>query len=480
MSEITHQDPKYVKSLNPCFKYSFEIIDVLSSNDYRIILNIKLKKDKRSNLNISNSSNIFTLKIQTQSSGLYYTQDLDKISEITKHMGDISIGPKVLDSYICNRGQKRTLFILMEKVDSVMDNILDVAIMTNSQNNLLNKKINEKVKKIGSYFIHDDLNFYNIGFIKNVKKGGVVCEPYIIDFTKILFSSKNTPTGIDDYDKNLLLMKKEFDNIFTNYNKLVNTLKSYSDILTIYKNINSKKSELKILLDKHCKILTIYLDNYLNSSINIENSSKSRNIRSKSRNIRSKSSRNIRSKSSRNTRGKSSRNIRSKSSRNTRSKSSRNTKSKSRNTKSKSRNIKSKSSSNTRGKSSRNTRSKTDGNIYMEKLIIIDGEIDKIYEYFSKKYKSIFLSIDKIKKKSGCKIYSFKKPSGSYKLCDVTSDRSIDFRKHQDIYNKTYKHFDEVYEDLTFFEVEFMRSDIVNMIYFENKGRSKNPKYIMY
>ena len=105
-----------------------------------------------------------------------YMKTIKNEIEITKKMGDIKIGPKLYDSYVCQPDMnKLSVFIVMEwMTEGSLGNWLQNK-LTKSQENGILKKV-EKMHEMG--IVHADLHQENILVTKNKSK----VEFYIGDF----------------------------------------------------------------------------------------------------------------------------------------------------------------------------------------------------------------------------------------------------------------------------------------------------------
>lgn len=114
--------------------------------------------------------------------------------EITKKMGDMNIGPKLYDSYVCQPDMNRiSVFIVMEwMTEGSLGNWLQNNKLTKSQENSILKKV-EKMHELG--IVHADLHQENILVTKNKSK----VEFYIGDF------------GLSKTTKDLVKQQEEFD-----------------------------------------------------------------------------------------------------------------------------------------------------------------------------------------------------------------------------------------------------------------------------
>tara|TARA_R110002074_G_scaffold15082_5_gene52122 strand:- start:2889 stop:3800 length:912 start_codon:yes stop_codon:yes gene_type:complete len=106
-----------------------------------------------------------------------YMKTIKNEIEITKKMGDIKIGPKLYDSYVCQPDMnKLSVFIVMEwMTEGSLGNWLQNNKLTKSQENGILKKV-EKMHEMG--IVHADLHQENILVTKNKSK----VEFYIGDF----------------------------------------------------------------------------------------------------------------------------------------------------------------------------------------------------------------------------------------------------------------------------------------------------------
>ena len=114
--------------------------------------------------------------------------------EITKKMGDINIGPKLYDSYVCQPDMNKiSVLIVMEwMTEGSLDNWLQNNKLTKSQENSILKKV-EKMHELG--IVHADLHQENILVTKNKSK----VEFYIGDF------------GLSKTAKDLVKQQEDFD-----------------------------------------------------------------------------------------------------------------------------------------------------------------------------------------------------------------------------------------------------------------------------
>jgi predicted Ser/Thr protein kinase len=114
--------------------------------------------------------------------------------EITKKMGEMNIGPKLYDSYICEPNiNKLSAFIVMEwMTEGSLGNWLQNNKLSKKQHESILQKI-EKMHKLG--YIHADLHDNNILVTKNKSK----VEFFIGDF------------GLSKTTKDLIKLQEEFD-----------------------------------------------------------------------------------------------------------------------------------------------------------------------------------------------------------------------------------------------------------------------------
>lgn len=114
--------------------------------------------------------------------------------EITKKMGDMKIGPKLYDSYICQPDMNRiSVLIVMEwMTEGSLGNWLHNNKLIKSQENSILKKV-EKMHELG--IVHADLHQENILVTKNKSK----VEFYIGDF------------GLSKTAKDMIKQQEEFD-----------------------------------------------------------------------------------------------------------------------------------------------------------------------------------------------------------------------------------------------------------------------------
>ncbi len=260
-----------IKNVNPCLKYDFTILDVLGEGNDGIVLDVKLKNKRllhmHENVDDLTKMDSFVLKIMTTDESLISFQ---KIQEVTTLMGNLNIGPKVIDSYICyykcsdNKDHKHsTLFILMTKLDGTLENILDIALMPSNMFKLFKRTLVHKTLEMGKYFIHESLNFRNIGYTKKIVNTGTIhgaiYEPYIFDYNKInenidlmFMDDDRVYTGLIDYEN-------YFFDIFDSYEEILDVLNFDSSVFSSYK-INyllGIQTKSKIHLDINANILTM-------------------------------------------------------------------------------------------------------------------------------------------------------------------------------------------------------------------------------
>ena len=143
-------------------KYAIKVIDINFNNLY-----------------VSVSDNLKTIKNEI---------------EITKKMGEMNIGPKLYDSYICEPNiNKLSAFMVMEwMTEGSLGNWLQNNKLTKKQHETIVQKI-EKMHKLG--YIHADLHDNNILVTKNKSK----VEFFIGDF------------GLSKTTKDLIKQHEDFD-----------------------------------------------------------------------------------------------------------------------------------------------------------------------------------------------------------------------------------------------------------------------------
>ena len=148
------------KVLNPLGSGAFGSVYLVEKNGKKYA--IKAIDIHFNNIYISLNDNMKTIKNEI---------------EITKKMGDMNIGPKLYDSYVCQPDMNRiSVFIVMEwMTEGTLNNWL----LNNRLTKAYQKQINDKIAKMHKEkIVHSDLHSNNI-FV--TKKGSKI-EFYIGDF----------------------------------------------------------------------------------------------------------------------------------------------------------------------------------------------------------------------------------------------------------------------------------------------------------
>jgi predicted Ser/Thr protein kinase len=129
-------------------------------------------------------------------------KNIEKEADITRHLGDLGVGPKIYDVYYCINDGKIKYYYVMEYMNQGdLQNYMQKNKISILPKNHITKIINKLNKMHEAGYLHDDLHMGNI--LVNEKNG--IPEFYISDFglsNKISQKLKEETDGLYDMLKN--------------------------------------------------------------------------------------------------------------------------------------------------------------------------------------------------------------------------------------------------------------------------------------
>ncbi len=225
-------DKKIYKAYKNCF-YDFVINKIIGQGDDGIVVDVKVKNKRllhmHPNFEELSKKKSFALKIMSEDEEYLkktFGSTFESIKNISREMGDLDIGPKVIDTFICyEKNTNKSLFILMDKIDGTLYDYDTFLKMNDRQLFDYFHMLYNKIYRMNDYIVHNDLDYCNIGYKiigdQNTYNYSVI--PYILDYAWSNYGTKTPENKIhNEYAKRV----KEFEILRMSFILIRNTLQS--------------------------------------------------------------------------------------------------------------------------------------------------------------------------------------------------------------------------------------------------------------